>query len=76
MTTLLVIEHFDEVDHGHLGFAAAVEVLAFLALDGGEKAFHHRVVIAIAAATQAAGDTVLLEHRVVVLARVGAALIG
>jgi hypothetical protein len=40
-----------------------------------EKKLHHGVV-AIAAATHASGDTTLAEDRLVVLVRVGAALVG
>src|SRR5829696_3676692 len=43
MTPPLVIEHFDVVEQLHLGFSAAVEVLAELELHGGEETLHHRV---------------------------------
>jgi hypothetical protein len=40
MTTPLVIEHFDVVERLHVGFAAAIEVLAELELHGGEDTSH------------------------------------
>ena len=42
VSTLLVIEHFDEVEQGHLRLAVAVEAFSLLAFDGGEEALHDR----------------------------------
>jgi len=75
VTASLVVEHFDVVEQCHLGFAAALEMLAELELHRGEETLHHRVVIAVAATADAAGDAVGRQPALVVLAGVGAALI-
>ena len=59
-----------------LGLAVTLEALAELELQRREPALHHRVVVAVAAAAHAAGDAVRGERLSVVLARVGAALVG
>src|SRR5712692_7085546 len=76
MPTPLVIEHFDVVEQLHLGIPVTFEALPKFALHGREEALHHRVVVAVAATTHAAGDAVLPEYRLIVLARVGASLVG
>jgi len=54
MSASLVIEHLDEVEQRHLRFAAALEAIGDLALHGRKEGFHHRVVVAIAAAAHRA----------------------
>ena len=56
MSPPVVIEHFDVVEQLHFRVPVAVEVLAELALDRREEAFHHRVVVAVAAPAHAAHD--------------------
>ena len=75
MASPLVIEHFDEVEQGHLRVAAALEVLTLLAFHSREEAFHHRVVVTIPAPAHAAGDAMIGEDGLVILARVRAALV-
>src|SRR3954451_8946684 len=75
VTPPLVIEHFDVVEQLHLRVAATLEVLAELELDRGEERFHDGVVVAIATTTHAAHDPVCGEPPLIVLARIGAALV-
>ena len=46
-------------------------MLAEFTLDRRVEAFHHGIVVAIAPAAHATGDTVCVEHVLVVLARIG-----
>src|SRR5215831_8651157 len=71
----LVVEHLDVVEQFHLRLAEAVEPVGELAFQRREEALHHRVVIAITTTAHAAPDPVLVEHRLVVLAGVGATLV-
>src|SRR5438094_1877919 len=75
MTTPLVIEHFDVIEQCHLRVATAVEPIGELRLDCREEALHHRVVVAVAAAAHAADDAARVEDGLIILARVGTALV-
>jgi hypothetical protein len=75
MSATLVIEHLDVIEQRHLGVTVTGKSLSLLFLHGREEALHHRIVVAVAAATHAAGDTLAGEIRLVVFARVGAATI-
>src|SRR4030095_13474058 len=72
----LVIEHLDVIERGLLGVGVALKALGFFALHRREPALHHRVVIAIAPAAHVARDSVRVEARAIVLARIRAALVG
>jgi hypothetical protein len=72
----LVIEHLDVIEQGLLGVGVALKALGFFALHRREPALHHRVVIAIAPAAHVARDSVRVEARAIVLARIRAALVG
>ena len=50
MSAPLVIEHLDVIEQGRLRVRVALEAIAFFALHRRKEAFHHRVVVAIAAA--------------------------
>jgi hypothetical protein len=76
MPASLVIEHFEVVEQLHLRLAVTVESFPELALDRREEAFHHGVVVAIAAPAHTAHDAAAGQEALVVLARVRAALIG
>src|SRR5262249_56918586 len=76
MAPPLVIKHLDVVEQGLLRVGVAFEPIALFTLDCREPAFHHGIVVAIAAATHRAGDAVLLESGPIILARVSAALVG
>ena len=76
MTTPLVIEHLEVIKQLHLGLAEAVEAIGQLTLDRREEALHHGVIVAVTAATHATDDAPWAQNRLVVLARVGAALVG
>ena len=58
------------------GLAEAVEAIGQLTLDRREEALHHGVIVAVTAATHATDDAPCAQNRLVVLARVGAALVG
>src|SRR5262245_24035864 len=75
MPAALVIEHLDVIEERHLRFAEAGEAFALFTLDRREEALDDGVVVAVAAATHAAGDAARVEEPLVVLARVGAALV-
>src|SRR5258705_9194830 len=75
MAAPLVIEHLNVVEQLHLGLAEAVEAIGELALHGREEAFHHRVVVAVPAPAHATHDAPSVEDGLVVLARIGAALV-
>src|SRR4029079_9084993 len=76
VTTPLVIEHLDVVEQGLLRVGIAFETFALLTLDGREPALDDRVVVAIAPSAHRAHDPMLLEARPIVLAGIGAALVG
>ena len=76
MPAALVIEQFDVLEQLAFRFATAVEAIGELGLHGREAAFHHRVVVAVAAPTHAADDAVRREDDLIILARVRAALVG
>src|SRR5687767_8987878 len=71
----LVVERLDVVEQLHLGLTEAPKAIGELRLQRREEAFHHRIIVTIPASTHAARDAVRLEHRLVVLGRIGAALI-
>src|SRR6266700_4535174 len=73
---LLVVEHLDVVERQVLAAADGLEALPELELEGREPALHRSVVVAVASSAHAAGDAVLAEHLLVVLAGVRAALVG
>ena len=72
----MVIEHFDVGEQLPLRVATAVEAIGELRLDGREATFHHRVVVAVAAPAHAAHDAARLEDVLIILARIGRALVG
>ena len=76
MSAPLVVEHFDVVEQLHLGLTATLEAVGQFAVHAREEAFHDGVVVTIAATAHAAGDPVRFEHRLVVLTRGRAALVG
>ena len=76
MPALLVVEDLDVVEELLLGVRVALESLAELGLQRREPALGHGVVVAVPATAHAARDSVSTEDVLVVLARVGAALIG
>src|SRR2546423_3689127 len=61
---LTVVEQFDEgVDRCRgLLSGGEVAVVGQLSLDGGEEAFHRRVVVAVAGAAHGTGDAVAVER--------------
>jgi hypothetical protein len=71
-TAPLVVEHLDVVEHLHLRLAETTKAIGELALHGREEAFHHRVVVAVAASTHAARDAARIQQSLVILARVRA----
>lgn len=75
MPTLLVIKHLDEVEEFVRRVATAREALPELALDGGEEAFHGRVIVAVPGATHTARDALRREHSLVVGAGIRGAAI-
>src|SRR5262245_18783437 len=75
MPTPLVIEHLDVVEQLHLRCAVAFKAIPELALEGGDEALRHGVVVAIAFPAHAAGDGVCSQDCLVVLAGVGATLV-
>ena len=76
MSPSLVVEHLDVIEQPRLGLAAAVEPVGQLARERGEEGFHHGVVVVIPATAHRTGETVLVEHALIVVARICAALIG
>lgn len=76
VTTPLIVEYLDVVEHVPLRLAVAVKVLTQLALDRREEALQDAVVVAVAAPAHAADDPARREDRLVVLTRVRAALVG
>src|SRR6185369_3800726 len=76
MPSLLVVEHLDVVEQRVLGLAVTLEPLSELELQRREPALHHGVVVALATPAHAAGDATSSQGLPVVLARIGAALVG
>ena len=75
MQAVLVIEDLDEIEELRLRIRGAIELLTELDFERAVPALHGGVVETVAAPTHAAGDASLLEHLLIVLARVGASLI-
>ena len=76
MSPSLVVEHLDVVEEGHLGLAAALEVLPELGLHRREPALHDGVIVAVATPAHTPGHPVCGEHTLIVLAGIRAPLIG
>jgi hypothetical protein len=72
----LVVEHFDVIEHGHLGLAVTGKPIAELFGERGEEGFGDGVVVALALTAHAADNSVPCEHHLIVVAGVGAAPIG
>jgi hypothetical protein len=76
MPPRLVVEHLDVVEQLDLRLALAGKLIGQLALDGREEAFHHGIVPAVASTAHTADDPARGEDVLIVLARVGRALVG
>src|SRR5436190_21104566 len=73
VSSMLVVEHLDVVEGQVLAATNRLEGFAELELERREPTLHRRVVVAVAGATHAANDAVLLEDPPVVLTGVRAA---
>src|SRR4030095_230257 len=75
MSAALVIEHLDIVEQLHLVVAAAREAIRRLTLDRRKERFHHRVVVAVAAAAHRARNPIRIQHPLIVFAGTQYALV-
>lgn len=76
MPSPLIVKDLDVIEQLHLRGAVGVEPFAELTLHRRKEALHDRVVEAVATPAHAAGDSVDIEHRSIVFARIGASPIG
>ena len=76
MLPALIVEDLDVVEQFHLCRAVAFKPFTDFALHRRKEALDHGVVVAVAAPAHAARDSVEVQHRSIVFARVGASLVG
>src|SRR3954463_15937693 len=72
VTPLAIVKHLDPLKERGAGLGRAGPALLVhqLALQRPKKALHHRVVITVAAAAHAAGDSMLSQQALIVIAGV------
>src|SRR5438105_9812559 len=70
VTPLAIVEDLDPFEHRQAGLGRAGPALLMqqLPLERSKKTLHHRIVITVAAAAHAAGDLLLGQQTLVILA--------